>query len=331
MESLGETLRQAREARALTLEEVERQTRIRVKFLRALESDDFSVFPSDIHAKGFLRNYAQFLGLNAEALVTQYGDLTDSLVEVVTIGTAPPTPQPVAPSISARSSRTPPSTTYIPPDRRVGPAVPTSLGAARAVTPVEPDLPASPFARLLRSNLFVMVVLGVGLIAVVLWASIQLRNAPARRTAEGQSSGFLEEMAALNTPVSSPTFLPTSTPEPQVGPDFFNRVVLTIQVEQRSWTRIEVDDTIVFEGQAEPDTILQYEGQEFVRVLAGNGAGLDVTYNGTNIGPLGQRGEVVERLFTVEGWATMTPTPSPTPTDTPVPTATPSRTPTPTR
>jgi hypothetical protein len=75
--------------------------------------------------------------------------------------------------------------------------------------------------------------------------------------------------------------------------------------------------------------VLQYQGQQLIVVLAGNGAGLDVTYNGQSIGPLGERGEVVERFFTVGEIATPTVTPTITPTNTSVPSSTPRVSPTP--
>src|SRR5574341_54293 len=76
--ALGALLRQTRESRALSLEEAEEQTRIRVKFLQALESGDLSLLPSITHARGFLRNYAQFLRLDADAIVAHFGELTGS-------------------------------------------------------------------------------------------------------------------------------------------------------------------------------------------------------------------------------------------------------------
>src|SRR6185369_11136944 len=89
-QSLGQVLRHAREARALALDEVEMQTRIRVKYLQALESGDLSVLPSAAHARGFLRNYAQFLQLDTNTLLTEFNSLTGEGVAPVTTITAPP-------------------------------------------------------------------------------------------------------------------------------------------------------------------------------------------------------------------------------------------------
>ncbi|NDJ52387.1 MAG: helix-turn-helix domain-containing protein, partial [Chloroflexi bacterium] len=71
-QSIGQLLRQAREERALTLDEAAMQTRIRLKYLEALEAGDFSELPSLTHAKGFLRNYARYLHLDVSALMGQF-------------------------------------------------------------------------------------------------------------------------------------------------------------------------------------------------------------------------------------------------------------------
>jgi transcriptional regulator with XRE-family HTH domain len=63
-ESIGSTLKQRREARHLSIEQVTGQTRIRTHYLLALENDDLSAIPSMAQARGFLRIYAEFLGLN---------------------------------------------------------------------------------------------------------------------------------------------------------------------------------------------------------------------------------------------------------------------------
>ncbi|NWG07609.1 MAG: DUF4115 domain-containing protein [Chloroflexi bacterium] len=69
MQTIGQKLRKAREAKRLTLEQVFEATRIRVQYLQALEMDDLSIMPSPVQARGYLRNYADFLGLNFEQLL----------------------------------------------------------------------------------------------------------------------------------------------------------------------------------------------------------------------------------------------------------------------
>jgi transcriptional regulator with XRE-family HTH domain len=72
MNELGERLRAAREEKELTLDEVAEQTKIPRNYLEALEEESLDAFTSPLHARGFLRNYALFLGLDAEELTGKY-------------------------------------------------------------------------------------------------------------------------------------------------------------------------------------------------------------------------------------------------------------------
>jgi transcriptional regulator with XRE-family HTH domain len=65
-------LRSTREKRRISLEDVAEATRIRVGFLEALENGDYALLPGPAYASGFLRNYAQFLGLHPDDVVDEY-------------------------------------------------------------------------------------------------------------------------------------------------------------------------------------------------------------------------------------------------------------------
>ncbi|MCS7276079.1 MAG: helix-turn-helix domain-containing protein [Dehalococcoidia bacterium] len=70
MPRLGELLEQKRLERGLSLEDVERATRIPLKYLVALEREDFSQLPPPVYARGFVRSYASYLGLNPREVLT---------------------------------------------------------------------------------------------------------------------------------------------------------------------------------------------------------------------------------------------------------------------
>jgi cytoskeletal protein RodZ len=72
VESLGEKLRTAREAKAISFDQVSRETNIAGRYLEALEAENFSVFPGEPYVLGFLRNYGEYLGLNAQELLSLY-------------------------------------------------------------------------------------------------------------------------------------------------------------------------------------------------------------------------------------------------------------------
>lgn len=69
MGELGSRLIRAREARGLTLEDAERDTRISRRYLEALESERFEVIPAPVYARGFLRSYSQYLGEDPQELI----------------------------------------------------------------------------------------------------------------------------------------------------------------------------------------------------------------------------------------------------------------------
>jgi cytoskeletal protein RodZ len=75
MESLGQKLREAREAHSYSVEQIARDTHISKQYLEALELENFSVLPGDTYVVGFLRNYAEYLGLDPEELVTLYKNI----------------------------------------------------------------------------------------------------------------------------------------------------------------------------------------------------------------------------------------------------------------
>jgi len=70
--AVGEKLREARETRGVDLFRVERDTKIRVKYLGALEDGEFADLPGDVYARGFLRNYASYLGLDPDEIEEEW-------------------------------------------------------------------------------------------------------------------------------------------------------------------------------------------------------------------------------------------------------------------
>jgi hypothetical protein len=69
---IGEVLRGTRSRRSLDIVEVQRATRISARYLRALENEEWDLLPGPTYVKGFLRTYACYLGLDADALVDEY-------------------------------------------------------------------------------------------------------------------------------------------------------------------------------------------------------------------------------------------------------------------
>lgn len=74
MFEIGNTLREARVRRNISLQQAEEETKIRVKYIQAMENEDFDVLPAGTYVKGFMRTYAEYLGLDSQLLIDEYNE-----------------------------------------------------------------------------------------------------------------------------------------------------------------------------------------------------------------------------------------------------------------
>lgn len=93
---------------------------------------------------------------------------------------------------------------------------------------------------------------------------------------------------------------PPEEDEPEPEPTF-DGVDLLLTLEERSWMRVSVDGTVVFEQVAEQGETLPFPGEQEVVVRYGNAGGVRVEFNGEDLGPPGARGDVVEVVYTPDG------------------------------
>ncbi len=133
MGELGSWLIRAREARGLTLEDAERDTRISRRYLQALEAEQFDVIPAPVYARGFLRSYSQYLGLDPQEMLALFPREEEPAY------TAPqPSPRP--------GTRQPPSAVgpARPAWRKPGPPAPQPSRPGRGARPGTPEAPFEP-------------------------------------------------------------------------------------------------------------------------------------------------------------------------------------------
>jgi hypothetical protein len=72
MDEIGARLREARMRAQIDINEVETRTKIRAKYLRAMENEEWDLLPGEVYTRSFLRTYGEFLGLDARALVDDF-------------------------------------------------------------------------------------------------------------------------------------------------------------------------------------------------------------------------------------------------------------------
>ena len=74
VENFGLYLKHERELRGVALEEIAEATKIHIRFLEALENNDFDNMPGEVFVKGFIRSYARVIGFDPEEMVNAYDE-----------------------------------------------------------------------------------------------------------------------------------------------------------------------------------------------------------------------------------------------------------------
>lgn len=296
-ESLGQRLRAAREAKGVSLAEVERATRIRAKFLEAFEQDDFSGLPSETQARGFLRNYAEYLGLDAAELLANFDSGRRRKIKL-----GPTQPRRVAPS----PTTTPPNGSRATP-LSPRPAPTENMGRAPQIISRRP--------RWFSPDLLFAMAVSFVIVILLVWAIGQLT--PGLTAPPTPTLALILPGQTLAPATASPTPTPEATPTlalPTPLPEYVG-VNISLRAEQRIWVSVKVDGVEQFVGQMAAGEIKDFVGQGVVEIATGNGLGTRVIWNGRDQGTLGKLGEAVIQLWTVEGM--LSPTPTVTPTATP--------------
>jgi cytoskeletal protein RodZ len=84
MTTIGQQLKQTREAKRVSIDQAEQATRVRAAYIHALEADDYSAMPSPVQGRGFLRLYADYLGLDVEAMISRQKEEAEAKPELIT-------------------------------------------------------------------------------------------------------------------------------------------------------------------------------------------------------------------------------------------------------
>lgn len=336
---VGQRLRRQRELLGLSIEDVERQTRLRTFYLRALEDGELEQLPSPVQGRGMLKNYATFLGLDPEPLLLRFAEGLQArrLTRQEQAPTLAPEKAPARKAPRPRKSR-------------------AAEGAAPGEAVVRPP---TLLRRLLSGEFLLGGLVVVSLAAFLVWGAVRVFTLRESQSPTPTPRSISEVLLDPGTPSPSPTLV-TPTPEdvlvftpssggaplgqeaggdeetdgtPEAGTPGAsggsNGVQVYLTIRQRTWLRVVVDGEVQEEGRMPPDSAFQFSGEERIEVFTGNGAAVQVFYNGQDQGPLGQFGEVVYLIYSTEGVLTPTPTITPTSTPTVRPSPTPRGTPPP--
>jgi cytoskeletal protein RodZ len=321
---LGEWLRQRREELGISLEQAEADTRIRVRYIEALETENFDSLPDPVVGRGFLRNYASYLELDAAEASDRYSRLV-----------APPEPEPL-PEKDAPFTRSDPFRP-VPLHDMPGFRTTRSWFVVAALVVAAALIAAAwwgyPYISraLFQQRATPTPTATQALISTDVPTATQTASAAAARTSTvaptATGASPLEETATLEL---SPTPSLTPSPSPSPSPPVYTGIFLELVFTDTSWIQITVDGVRQFQGELETDTYRSWYGEERIELRVGNAGAVLVTVNGELLGPLGAPGEVVDRIFEKvdEEVTQATVTPSSTVEGTPAPAATATGTPT---
>jgi cytoskeletal protein RodZ len=144
-QTIGQRLKAEREEQRLTLEKVFEATRIRVQYLQALEEDDLSVMPSPVQARGYLRNYAEYLGLDVEQMLLEMREMNGQVPSEEVIGPADTSPAEETPQAEIPPALEAPELVEVVADQPVTEKliVPIKPTAARRKKTTSEDTPAT--------------------------------------------------------------------------------------------------------------------------------------------------------------------------------------------
>jgi cytoskeletal protein RodZ len=316
---LGEWLRQRREELGISLEQAEADTRIRARYLKALEAEDLDALPDPIVGRGFLRNYASYLRLDAEEAVARFAQFG-----------APALSQPLPAEDERPFGSEPfrPVALHDMPGFRsrrgwiVGLVAILLVALALAAWWGAPHLVAlwnwaMPAARATATNEIASTT-----------APTATRTAPRAIETLAPTGTLTEATPAEATVTLQPMLTATLTPSPSATPSrpVYLGIFLELVLTDTSWIQVSVDGVRQFQGELEGGTYRSWYGEERIELRIGNAGAVLITINGQSLGTLGPVGDVVDRVFEKVGEgvveATVTAGPTGTVTVTPGPTGT---------
>lgn len=261
---IGDLLRAERERQNLSIKDIERGTSIRSLYIEAIEKGEYKTLPGEVYTKGFIRNYANFLKLDADAAVKQFNEERHLDHPVAESGAQQPLQAEPAPG----------------------------------------KIPTSPVPELHHENDFVQrvesshhrqtLIMGVVAVLVVLaGAYFLLGGDDEPQPAKTQPSVTQQaSKTSANQQAQQPSEEKKAT-----------EVKVAVKFTGRCWVSVKADGKTLFEGTVEKGETKEWTADQRLDLTAGNAGAVTLSYNGEDQGVLGKEGEVVEKTYRLDGAA----------------------------
>jgi cytoskeleton protein RodZ len=268
MFTVCEVLQRARLDQGIDLATVAAHTKIKTKYLQAIEADDRKSLPGGFFYKSFVHQYATFLGVDTRAI--------DADIDRVLSADAPlPLPRAAEQRAVELSSRSRTARKYFSYAAFVMVLVACSRidgwwNESRAVATEKIESRAPVVENTTRRR-------------AARPATERVSLSSVSQVAAGPAAAMPVAAAARQDELAAPAV---------------SRVELALTATEETWLSVSSDGTPVFSGILEANQTKTIEGKEFAKLRVGNAAGLEVRLNGKPLGPLGAHGQVRDLDFT---------------------------------
>jgi cytoskeleton protein RodZ len=269
LQSIGAHLAQVRQDQGLSVEMLANQIFIRPVLLRALESGNDGELPEPVFIQGFIRRYAEALGLDGQAISQEFKVIP---VDVL------PTPEALAQADTNG---------VVEPETRHG------------IKVLHQDPPKSTG----RSPLPLLLILGV--LAVVLGLVAWGLLGRDREPSQADSNNSVTETSPTPSDRDTPADVPETAPEPLEEPADLEAeaalaapVVVSANLSDRAWLSVVADGENVYEGVAESGFEETWTAQTSLEFRTGNAGGVELSVNGDRAVIVGDNGDVRAFTFT---------------------------------
>lgn len=293
MASLGQELREERETRHISIEEIASATKIVPRYLEAIEADHLDIMPGEFFIKGIIRTYARAIGLDGEIVLAKYkaaGLIGEPEHKRHLLSRSEPAkPEPAQGPVPK-----------LPPEQPIQPAPkpdPAPDPAERLIVKSAPEAPRPSRLKLtletvLRTRAVVWAALGTLVVLAVIFFLIVLpiSRRPHRAPVKTATSAPVSAQ-----PISPPIQEPMAEPPPVVEVAW-KGVTIEIAFEAETWIQIYADGVLKVDGLFPPGTTAKAQADERILIYTGNAGGFGFLLNGKPAKPLGRSGQVLTEI-----------------------------------
>lgn len=264
---VGYTLRQERERQNLSVNDIEQGTSIRALYIEAIENGEYDKLPGAIYTKGFIKNYAKFLGLDADAIAKEFAtDMAELKAEQ----------EAEQAKVDAETQGdTDVKTVTAKPTKSDQKFLDRSLGERN------------------RSSSGLLIIAAVVLIASLAGVAWSFLSTPDGEVAQVKPP--VEKVQPVEQPAETPApEPPVAEPVAKAAPQSLN---IQARFNNRCWILVTIDGAVAQEGIIEGGQTLSWEGKDNITFRLGNAGAVEFFQDGKSLGVPGGEGEIVDKTF----------------------------------